>query len=124
MHEKGLFGALFRMSPRDRRSRGDRPEWGLTDPIAPQMGSTRLLCTKIQFWDSNKQKITVLTEYLVLGGHGGTGHRGTQAIKSLPKALELDHYVFISHMSTYYHNLGPIFVAVKGVKIYLFNVPP
>ena len=41
MHEKGLFGALFRMSPRDRRSWGDRPEWGLTDPIAPQMGSTR-----------------------------------------------------------------------------------
>ena len=37
--------------------------------------------------------------------------------------LELDHYVFISNMSMYYQNLGPIFVAVKGVKIKLFKSP-
>ena len=34
-------------------------------------------------------------EHLILSDHGGTGHRGTQAVKNLPKALELYHYVFI-----------------------------
>ena len=49
-----------------------------------------------------------------MSDHGGTGHRGTQAVKNLPKALELYHYVFISHLSSYYHNLGKFSVLTKG----------
>ena len=74
------------------------------------------LLKNIYYTDKKKGGKKLKIEDLVLGGNGGTGYRGTEAIQSLPNALELDHYVFISHLSSYYHNLVPFFVLLKVGK--------